>query len=161
MTERTYTVTMTAEQRFGTLYALSFAANMLTAGGNAVLQPLHDVMAQLKAAPGTDAQPPLPPATPTTPTLSDRWARNKNGVETPNPEGCETIECDIAKLEDKPSNGKPRKIVTWSMPGERGFAHAACWDEKLFPYLANRLKQRTTLHLLHNGDYTNVVGVRA
>jgi hypothetical protein len=95
--------------------------------------------------------------------LRDRWARNRKGEEVPNPEGCERLEVELWKTELK----KPRKPggddymqVTWQNTGV-GYSDANCFDKLLFPWLANRVRQKTVLHVVKNGKYLNVVGVRA
>jgi hypothetical protein len=95
--------------------------------------------------------------------LKDRWQRSKKGAEVPFPEGCETIEAELWKVESKPTQeGKPRWKITWAAPnGGQGFVDGSCFDEKLFPFLANRVKQKTVLYVVKNGKYLNVVGVRA
>jgi hypothetical protein len=96
--------------------------------------------------------------------IREHWAKNKKGQETPNPEGCIEINAVITKLEDAPprdNKTQTRKKLTWESPTGRGFADAYCWDEDLFPHLANRMKQQTTFYIVRSGQYANVVGVRA
>jgi hypothetical protein len=111
----------------------------------------------------------LPPAAATAPTQPpieqrDRWARDRKGIERPNPKGCESAERFISKLESRPlDDGSPRMIVGWEAPTGNGFVQGNCFDDKLFPWLIMRQKtgEKTILHVVRSGKYLNVVGVRA
>lgn len=99
--------------------------------------------------------------------LKDRWQKSTKGIEIPFPEGCAKIEAVIFKIEDAPprnDKNRPRKKVTWEVgapQGGRGYMDAFCWDIDLFPFLANRIKQRTTFYIVRAGQYTNFVGIHA
>jgi len=103
------------------------------------------------------------PAPPTPPiALRDRWARDRKGYELPNPSGCEAITAHIWKQERRDTSGRARLKVSWQAPGGKGFVDAACWDEKLFPWIAAQSKEPTALlYVVKSGKYLNVVGVRA
>ena len=107
--------------------------------------------------------PPAPASQSPTIELRDRWARNRKGQEEPNPKGCESRTVYIEKIEHMPnaSNGAKRIKVTFSYPEARGMGTASCFDENLFGFLANRMKQSTVLHINTSGKYLNIVGVRA
>jgi len=94
--------------------------------------------------------------------LRDRWAHGRNGnAITEIPKGAETFTVDLQTVKDKPTNGKDRKIVSFTNPDGRGWLEASAWDPELFPYLANRIGQRTTLYITRKEKYLNIVGLRA
>jgi|GEM_PF-6274288 len=68
-----------------------------------------------------------------------------------------------AKRDDLFKAGKkvPRMSVSWQSPKVRGYNYATVWDEKLFPWVANRLKQETVFYVVNKGKFTDVVGVKA
>jgi len=127
----------------------------------------------LNASSGTDQarailSPPaqVPAAVPTTAPIvaHDRWARDRHGNELPNPEGCVAQAVRVWKVETK----KQRKDetaayvkVTWESPTGVGYVDGNCFDAKLHPWLIRVQGTKTTLYTVRNGDYLNVVGVRA
>jgi len=94
--------------------------------------------------------------------LRDRWARDKHGVEVPRPDA-EPVTVRIWKQERRDLADKtPRLKVSWANPSGKGFVDAACWDEKLFPWIAAQSKEPTaTLYVVRAGKYLNVAGVKA
>jgi hypothetical protein len=174
MTERTFTLACTEEERTANLFAIGFALVHLkgTAAGE-ILQRLTAKLAHLVASDCRVESPnnPVAPSgteaaramlSPPPVELRDRWQRNKKGEEVPNPDGYETHTVDLWKAESAPTReGKPRWKITWPSPNGQGYIDGSCFDEKLFPFLANRVKQRTTIYVVRNGKYLNVVGVRA
>jgi hypothetical protein len=185
VSERMFTISMPESARLQLLKSLGAAVclvEQLWDGPPTILfAPLYQLTETLTTTPGQDAPAPTSPASgteaakailsPATPVhqppapieLKDRWQRSKKGVEVPFPEGCETIEAELWKVEPNPTRqNQPRWKITWAAPnGGQGFVDGSCFDEKLFPYLANRVKQKTVLHVVKNGKYLNVVGVRA
>jgi hypothetical protein len=100
---------------------------------------------------------------PPQPVARDRWARDRQGKEAPNPKGCHWLTAHIFKAERADLNdGRARMRVAFEVPNGNGSFNASCWDEKLFPYLAAQSKEPSTkLYLVKNGKYLNVVGVNA
>jgi hypothetical protein len=123
-----------------------------TAAARAVLAGPQDPPAQ---------SPSVAPAK--SPEPRDRWARDRKGNEVPNPDGCETRTVKLMKAERKDlDTGAPRMKVAWPGP-ERGFVDANCFDEKLFPYLAQAKGSGNplTIYIMKKDKYLNVIGVRA
>ena len=68
----------------------------------------------------------------------------------------------LSKVERKDlEDGTARLIATYENPGGKGFLRASVWDEKLFPWVSARIKQRTLFYVTRKGQYINIVGVRA
>ena len=98
----------------------------------------------------------------TAPMLRDRWARNRDGSEcTEIPRDAESLTVEIQKVQPRGDGDKRRMVVSFSNPNGRGWLDAAAWDEHLFPFLANRVKQRTLLYVVRKDKYLNIVGVCA
>jgi len=97
--------------------------------------------------------------------LRDRWARDRHGVELPEPEGYETVEVNLWKSEQKkPRNkpdAKPFLKVTWQAPNGNGYVDANCFDEKLWPWVISQQGKKARVYVVRNGNYLNLVGVRA
>jgi hypothetical protein len=95
--------------------------------------------------------------------LRDRWARDRHGIEVPHPKNASEMTVRIWKAERKDLADKtPRLKVAWANPAGKGFVDAACFDEKLFPWIAAQSKEPTALlYVVQNGKYLNIVGVRA
>jgi hypothetical protein len=178
-TDKTFTLVLTDAERLAILYSLGYFWQSMSgsAASNSISlleKRLHDAKADNEArinpASGTEAARAVlspPPAVEVRDgqarmQITDRWQRSKAGVELPFPEGHEVFEVAITKAERKDlSDGRPRMIVGWPVPQGQGFASANCFDEKLFPWLSSRLKQKTVLYIMRSGKYLNVVGVRA
>ena len=168
MPEPTYTITLTESERTAWAKVLgAFVTKLLNAPVQIDSAPAPNYISyssDVCAPRPTTAQPSghVPPATPE---LRDRWARDRHGIEVPNPVGCEPFQVHVSKAERKDlSDGRPRMKVAWQAPGgQRGYVDAACWDEKLFPFLAAASKSpdKTTLYCVHSGKYLNIVGMRA
>lgn len=162
MPEPTYTITITETQRTLLSRALGLFVALLTNAPVFTEAPSGGT-AQARAV-LAPAQPPAV-ASPAPIEQRDRWARNKKGVEVPNPAGCETQKVRLWKVVPADVNGKRRMKVSWYAPaGQKGFVDAACWDEQLFPWLAKcsiESDAPTILYTVRSGNYLNVVGVRA
>jgi len=76
-------------------------------------------------------------------------------------ESVEQITLTPSKIERKEGTTGPYLSVMWLAQGQRGPSIASCFDEKLFPWVAGRVKQETAFYVVHSGKYTNIVGVRA
>jgi len=168
MSEPTYTIALTESERTAMARVLGALVTKLI---NAPLQIDEAPNGGTQAARAVLAPPPQNPLSPSpaaahppTPELRDRWARDRKGNDVPNPEGCESVERYISKLEDKPlADKRARMIVGWPSPTGNGFVEASCFDSKLFPWLILRQKsgEKTVLHVVKKGKYLNIVGVRA
>jgi hypothetical protein len=97
----------------------------------------------------------------------DRWARDRKGNELPNPEGCASRDVKLWKVEQKKPRGKPDAAdllkVSWQSH-DGAYVDANCFDAKLFPWIiaaSKTVDKKITLHLVRNGKYLNVAGVRA
>src|SRR4029077_1984864 len=139
----TYSFTLTEAERQDMARAFGLLVEKLT---NA--QVLIEGNASSGRATGGQSSPlpPSPPAVapPSTIELRARWARAKGNKEVTNqPADAECVERDISKLERADSEGRPRLKVTWPAPNVVGFVTASCWDEKLFPFFAARIHQKT------------------
>ena len=182
MSEPTYTITITETERTALARSLGMLVTKLTsapvfveapsggtAAARAVLSPADQRrMGQQKNDPAMANSAQLSPpavASPAPIEQRDRWARNKKGVEVPNPAGCETQKVNLWKVVPADVNGKRRMKVSWYAPaGQKGFVDAACWDEQLFPWLTKCAIEGdapTILYTVRSGNYLNVVGVRA
>jgi hypothetical protein len=110
-------------------------------------------------------QVPAPAPAPSVPqtAVRDRWARDRKGNELPNPPDCYTVNVHVFKAERKDTQtGATRMLVAFDSPSGQGTVNASCWDEHLFPFLALAGKEpKATLHIVKNGKYLNIVGVRA
>ena len=97
--------------------------------------------------------------------LRDRWARDRHGVELPEPEGYEVVEVNLWKSEQKkPRNkpdAKPFLKVTWQAPNGSGYVDANCFDEKLWPWVISQQGKKARVYVVRNGAYLNLVGLRA
>ena len=163
MTAR-YFITMTDEERRAMAYGLSIFVEKLTQATPVIDDNPHAETGNGQALPAVPAV--STPPTPTPVETRDRWARDKNGVELPNPSGCEMIP-NIAIWKTKESksakNSVPYLRVTWPALNSEGYVDANCFDQKLWPWLIKVQKEnvRTTLYVVRHGNYLNVVGVRA
>jgi hypothetical protein len=179
---RTFTVTLTQQERSTIMFALgAYTGGVLNTMNRETfifldLDGLLALATKLMDAPPIPSLPPFPYQQAQAPNpgrsvpdrqiqpveLADRWARNKKGEEVPFPEGYQAVEVRLERLDRNDlKNGQPRMMVVYSVSGQTGFGNASCFDEKLFPFLANRLKQHTWLFVVHKDKYLNVVGVRA
>jgi hypothetical protein len=85
----------------------------------------------------------------------DRWSSGKR-------DGFETLEAVFSKVERKDLEDQTTRLtVTYENPAGRGFLRASVWDEKLFPWISARVKQKTVFYVTRKGQYINIVGVRA
>jgi hypothetical protein len=191
MQPTSYTITFSEQERDALIFALGIAFRNVREGvGQFFLSPVQylemsqrvmhakpDAVAA-KTQSGTQAAQQMlsrpatpPPQTPPAPEPPapyqprDHWAHDKKGKEQPFPEGYEAIEVEIWKMEDAPPRHAPstqRKKITWPN-GQRGFCDAFCWDASLFPWIANRIKGKATLYIVHSADkkYSNIIGIRS
>jgi hypothetical protein len=114
---------------------------------------------------------PVPPTHPaphahstSTVPVRDRWARDRKGNEAPNPKDCYTVDVHVFKAvrDDVKSSGVERMKIAFDSPTGQGSVDASCWDDRLFPFLMVAAKEpKATLHIVKNGKYLNVVGIRA
>jgi hypothetical protein len=175
MSEPTYSFTLTESERAAFAKVLgAFVTKLLNAPPQVEDSPLkaYYVGAEMSAT--------LPLNSPTRPAdsppavaqseaanpvaLRDRWARDRNGNEAPNPKGKYALTVRIWKTERRDlGSGQPRLKVTFGVdPSARGFTDANCFDEKLFPWIAAQSKESTALlYVVKSGKYLNIVGVRA
>jgi hypothetical protein len=90
-----------------------------------------------------------------------RWASRLKDDEK---RDAEVVMLVLSKVERKDVSKEdktiPRLNVSWQKQG-KGYAYAAVWDEALFPYVANRVRQKTKFYLQHKGEYLNIIGVEA
>ncbi len=156
MSEPTYTITITEAER--TAWAKLLGA---------FVTKLLNAPAQIESAATSDPRPttaqPSGHVLPSPIEPRDRWARDRKGTESPNPAGGESISVHLAKAERKDlTDGRVRMRVAWQN-ADRGYSDASCWDDKLFPFLAAATKSpdTTTIYIVKNGKYTNIVGIRA
>lgn len=163
MTEPTYTLLISDADRADLARVLGKFVHLLA---NARVQ-IESPSGGTQHARAVLSPPPESPAaarpSPTPVDLRDRWARDRKGVELPNPDGCYPAEITIWKTEQKPAKkagGPPYLKVTWQSP-DRGYVDANCFDSQLFPWLIKQQGQRTKIYLLKAGEYRNVVGVCA
>lgn len=98
--------------------------------------------------------------------MRDRWARDRHGVEVPTPEGCETHQAvhiwkaEIVKRKDQDKTSFLK--VAWDSPSGKGSVDAACFDSNLYSYFMAATKQsHATVYTVRNGNYLNLVGIRA
>jgi len=92
----------------------------------------------------------------------DRFAAKLSEAQMHNREILEITPVKVERKDYvKGDKTSPRLIVTWEKSTGRGFLRATVWDESLFPWVAGRVKQQTTFHLEHKGQWLNVIGVRA
>jgi len=172
---RKFAYTLTAEERnltmiaLGTLCAVARTGEVMSVALG-LIQRLADERPLPTAPSGTDQAKAIlaPPAESSADAhqyqLRDRWARDRNGNPiTEMPKGAETFTVDVKAMVRKDSSGKERMIVTFTKPEGQGFFEASAWDPELFPFLATRVKQRSTLYIQtsKDGKYLNIVGVRA
>jgi hypothetical protein len=156
MTNYAYAVVFTDEERRKIAEALQL-----------FIAKLSCAAMQFEASPQVPVSPTAPapnaPSLSTTVPVRDRWARDRNGKQLANPEGCYSVEVHVFKAEAKETDaGAKRMLIAFDSPTGRGSVNASCWDERLFPFLAVASKElKATLHIVKNGKYLNVVGVRA
>lgn len=153
-----YTLTITEEERQKLAEAFAIMARKIGSCAPVLDSPKSSPLPQAVQPPSTPAK----SAAPTLPEPRDRWARDKKGNEVPWPKDCYEAEVNIWKVEQKPGKvaGSHYWKVTWQADG-RGYADANCFDRELGPWLINQQGHKTTLYLVKNGNYLNVVGVRA
>ena len=159
MSDPTYSISLTELERTALAKALGTLVTKLT---NAPVQIENSATLPPPAPPREKATAPVPPVTTNLIAPRDRWARDRHGIEVPQPKGFEAftvrgMKTEPADLEDK----RARLKVSWQSQGS-GYVVASCWDEKLFPWLAAQSKEPTaTLYVVKSGKYLNVIGVRA
>lgn len=153
----TYSVILTDSERRQVSEALAMLVRKFT---NAKLE--------IEPTPGAQADKLPSPAQPepaVAPTLNprDRWARDRKGIESPQPKGCYSVNVHLFKAERADlSDGRPRMLLAFDSPTGKGSVDATCWDEKLFGWLAlAKTQPAALLHVVKSGKYLNVVGVRA
>ena len=163
MSESTYTITLTESERIAMASALGTFVSKLTNCRVQLEAPTGGThAARALLSPSTAPPAAAPAASPIE--QRDRWARDRKGNEVPNPEGCETHTVHLWKAEvikRKQDAGAFLKMA-WDAPGGKGSVDATCFDVNLFPYFLAALKYPSvTLYTVRNGNYLNVVGVRA
>lgn len=168
-TEPTYTITISERERTALARALGLLVAKLTDAPVQITQEvppaksphLHSFVDLQRSGIDTSSPAAAPAASPVAP--RDRWARDKFGVEVPNPSGAIKVTVHLWKAERNDlQDGRKRMKVTWDNPQGPGHVDAACWDDRLFPFLVLRTKEITTVvYVTKSGKYLNVVGVNA
>jgi hypothetical protein len=162
MSERTFTLTLTADQRFVNLYALSFALRQVAGVAPVeVTQPIQSLIAQLSATPGQEeARSPLPPAPAAKPPApipaqtQDYFIRDRKGnALTAAPAGAALQTVKIQATTESVDR-KHLKVVY-------GGGKANCFDRELWPHLTRASGKDAQLWIQEKGDFLNVVGIRA
>lgn len=165
MPEPTYTIAITESERTTLAKSLgSLVTKLINAPIQIESHAQSPVDSPSRAALPAAAPVSTPSPKPETVEIRDRWARDRHGVELPNPEGCYTVSVHIFKAErnDVKSTGAKRMKVAFDSPTGKGACDASCWDERLFPFIATMPTQpKGTLHVVQKGKYLNIVGVRA
>jgi hypothetical protein len=153
MSERTFTLTLTAQERFTLLMGLGFLYVPIQHSPE-ICKPITDLMDRLTNTPGVDtptasqSPAPMPVHNPT-----DYFARTQSGdVPTTPPKGAELKAVRILQAEEKPK-GYLAVIFTGGK--------ANCFDSHLWGAIKNRVNQDAQLWIAKSGNYLNVVGVRA
>lgn len=167
--EPTYTIIVTESERtlmakaFGGLVTKLINAPIFVESPSGGTAPARSLLSPPAEAPAV-APKPSPVE------LRDRWARDRKGNEAPNPKGCEALDVRLWKVEQKPpkSAGKAEYWkVTWYAPSGKGYGDANCFDSELAAWVIKASTQvylpgeSVRLYTVRNGEYLNVVGVRA
>ena len=169
MTERNFTITLGAEERFSVLVGLGFLWAQLGNAPDAITKPIAVLIDKLTTTPGVDqsqaaAQPNqrtiasgaapahaiLAPPEPT-----DYFARNRKGdIQVEPPTGAELSTHEIV------GTAKTEKYLKVILKGK---GQANCFDRDLWQMLENRKGQAVGLWIKpsEDGKYQNLVGVRA
>jgi hypothetical protein len=163
MSDRTFTVTMTEDERLMNLAALGFASVRLPQGEPATL--ISGLIAKLQKIPATPSDPDngnfsrnlAGPSKPKP--FVDYFARDRKGVvQSGPPEGAELKTVKIVSAQEKASTtaGKPPflKVIFAGGTGH-------CFDSILFPHIVKQTGQEAVLYIVQAGNYLNIVGVRA
>ena len=182
MTDRTFTYTLTAGERFAILIGLGFLHTKIQTLPDEIKAPIDKLITKMTTAPGQDAQlsaeeqrrmgqqkddarmanasgaaPAHAILSPPAPT--DYFARNRKGdTPTKAPEGAVFCERQIVGTA---KTGKYLKVIL--QHDGVGAATANCFDSQLWPILERHQGKRAGLWLLQSSDgkYWNLVGVRA
>lgn len=158
-----YAISFTDQERLQVASAFALIAQKLTNASPVNPQTIENKPtgtdhARAILSPAPTQQPAAAPAR-TPIEQRDRWARDRTGVEVPNPAGCEAadVAC-ITKTEQKRNFWR----VTWQNNGT-GLGTANCFDDQLWPWIAKRKGEggKTRLYLTRKGQYINIVGIRA
>ena len=165
MSEPTYTVILTESERTAMAKVLGGLVTKLINAPIFVESPSGGTQhARAVLSPPPESPAAARPSPPTPVDMRDRWARDRQGNELPNPEGCAARLVKIWKVEQiKPKTAGKKEFMKVTWQGEKGFVDANCFDSHLFPWLikAQASLEKTTLHLTRSGNYLNIVGVRA
>ena len=173
MTERTFTVTYTSEQRLTVLYALGFMRAMLGNMGTGmfdvsdVRDSVTNLIGDMTKAPGVDSgtdaarailQPAAPPA-PTAHSPRDYFAADRKGnAPSVAPDGAELQPATIVSAQEKKSAKGAYLAVIYNVAGKGGKAN--CFDPALWPHITARQGKSAELWIAESGNYLNIVGVR-
>lgn len=159
MPEPTYTITITESERTALAAALgTFVTKLMNCRVQIEAPNGGTHAARALLSPSTAPPAAAPSSTPIE--QRDRWARDRKGNEVPNPEGCQAVDVQIWKTEQKAKF----LTVTWQASGiGRGYIDANCFDDKLWPWLIKQKGMYTHLWIIRakEGKYLNIVGVRA
>lgn len=166
MSEPTYTLTLTESERIAMAAALGTLVTKLTNCHIQIEAPAGGTQAARAILSPSTAPPAVAPKKSPAPIEQrDRWARDRKGNEVPNPEGCEAHTVHLWKAEivkRKDASKTSFMKLAWDSPSSKGSVDASCFDANLFSYFLAALKQhQVTLYTVRNGNYLNVVGVRA
>jgi hypothetical protein len=152
MNDRTFTVTMTEDERLMNLAALGFASVRLPQGEPATV--INDLIAKLTKI----------TATPTSETVAqftfhDYFARDRNGnIPSDPPQGAGLMTVKIVGAQETASK-TPDKSSFLKVVFTGG--HAVCFDSALWPHIVKQTGQDAILYVAKSGDFLNIVGVRA
>ena len=170
MSERTFTITLSDEQRLTVINALSFSLGQLAVHPvtAAVREPIIQLIGQLSEAKGKDsgaeaARAILQPIHQPNPPV-DYFARDRKGNVPMNPpEGAELRNVRIIQATEVPAkSGKAGFLqVIFSAANPKDGGKANCFESQLWNAIRNRLNQPAELWILQSGNYLNIVGVRA
>jgi hypothetical protein len=169
MSERTFTLTLTADQRFVNLYALSFALRQVAGVAPVeVTQPIQNLITQLTLASGTQAADAAKtiqdfhsskaqiskPSAPVPAQTQDYFIRDRKGnALTAAPTGA-TLQTVKIQATTESVDRKHLKVIYAG-------GKANCFDRELWPRLMRVSGQDAQLWIQEKGDFLNVVGIRA
>lgn len=170
MTDRTCTVTMTAEERFVAICGLGVLWAQMGSAAPHVGQAIESLLEKLMTTPSQDSQKTSaafaelvlpPPTTAIGKAYSgplDYFAADRKGnVPITPPTGAELETVSIVSAQEKASaKGKYLQVI---FGGARGKAN--CFDPQLWPHLKKAQGHDAQVWIAESGNYLNIVGVRA
>jgi hypothetical protein len=165
MNDRTFTVTMTEDERLMNLAALGFASVRLPQGEPATL--INGLIAKLQKIPATPSDPDngnfsrnlAGPSKPKP--FVDYFARDRKGnIQTGPPEGAELQTIKILQAAEKAST-TVGKAPFLQVLFNGAIGKANCFDALLWPLIVKQTGQEAALYFVKAGNYWNIVGVRA